>query len=227
MRRFIDIVSRVSNKRASLDLSLLREMQRGAPLLLENRMACLRKNYIPRIAAVVDEYNVPASSRPDFWNRPGRNPDERNAARLLDRVAQADPDRRKKNTQWLLNRPVIEGFGDDFDPNNEHDRAAAMQRIIRLVRAFAKRVGVRAEFRQGLGPGELELTDLYAKEPGSGGGSKVMAFLGELCDRHDINVLCKPEQPRNQRFYARFGFVRSPRHFGMLVRYPPLPADDD
>lgn len=74
----------------------------------------------------------------------------------------------------------------------------------------------------------IELTDLFAEEPGSGGGTKVMTLLGRLADELEITVYLRPESARNRNeFYPRFGFVDDKRNYGFMARYPALPADFD
>ena len=73
----------------------------------------------------------------------------------------------------------------------------------------------------------IELTDFFAEQPGTGGGSKVMTLLVTLCDELRMATYLRPSSSRNREFYARFGFVDDNRNFGFLARYPKLDDDDD
>lgn len=97
---------------------------------------------------------------------------------------------------------------------------------------FADQAGVDMALRQvpGGAVGDVELTDLFARETGKGAGTKVMTRLKELADSYGLNIYTTPSEPRNVEFYGRFGFERptgKPRYTGLpLVRYPPLNLDE-
>jgi GNAT superfamily N-acetyltransferase len=73
----------------------------------------------------------------------------------------------------------------------------------------------------------VTLTDLYAREPGSGTGSAVMRHMCEIADRAEINLYTDPEGPRSKAFYEKFGFERNRNNSPMLVRYADVPVWDD
>ena len=110
-------------------------------------------------------------------------------------------------------------------------RSPEAERVMQMVTAYAKRLKVQALFKPYNNPythfpNEIELTDFFAQKTGTGAGTKIMQFLAKLADQYGLNVYCHPESGRNTEFYGRFGFVRSSHH-GMLVRYPPMPDEDD
>ncbi|RYF20647.1 MAG: hypothetical protein EOO77_07610, partial [Oxalobacteraceae bacterium] len=81
---------------------LLLEMYNLRMTLLENRLAFLKTNYLPRIAEYLQTDAIPA----DIVRRTHMSteePIEARAEKLLNYVAGFDPDSTKKNTQWLLN----------------------------------------------------------------------------------------------------------------------------
>ena len=106
------------------------------------------------------------------------------------------------------------------DLNESDDTRDRARSLMAAATHFARSVGVRIRFKYPayIAP-EIEITDLYAKDPGSGGGTKLMTFLCGKADEEGFNLYVHPEQPRNKEFYGRFGFQRSPNHFGMLIRY--------
>jgi GNAT superfamily N-acetyltransferase len=73
----------------------------------------------------------------------------------------------------------------------------------------------------------VELTDLYARETGKGGGTKAMQRLIEDADARGLNLYLKPEQPRNVEFYQRFGFERDKKGFMVRRPFEPKPLDFD
>jgi hypothetical protein len=112
-----------------------------------------------------------------------------------------------------------------------HKGQSPAERVMQMVSAYAKRLKVHALFKQYTGPfssfpNEIELTDFFAQKTGTGAGTKIMQFLAKLADQYQLNVYCHPESERNREFYSRFGFRKS-SHWGMLVRYPPMPSEDD
>ena len=68
----------------------------------------------------------------------------------------------------------------------------------------------------------IELTDLYAAEPGKGSGSVVMRFLLEKSGVVGLPVYLRPSGPDARRFYERHGFLSDARAHGFMVRYPDL-----
>jgi hypothetical protein len=121
-------------------------------------------------------------------------------------------------------------FG-DFDEASDTSYDDRAQFIAEAVTACGLVHGVRAEMTPWAPYGQtmgVELTDLFADEPGLGGGTKVMQLLGELSDALEISIYLKPSSQRNREFYARFGFEEGKRETrGMLTRYPELAFDDD
>lgn len=73
----------------------------------------------------------------------------------------------------------------------------------------------------------IELTDLFANNPGSGFGTAVMTRLSELSDAHCLPVYLKPSGSRAREFYERFGYARDHNAVGFMVRYPTLEIDDE
>lgn len=97
------------------------------------------------------------------------------------------------------------------------------------VARFGRSVGVKVEWRYPFAhaEGEIELTGLNAKETGTGAGSKVMTYMGELADEAGLNVYVQPGSWRNHDFYARFGFEKTNKGSGgCLVRYSAMDPDD-
>ena len=111
----------------------------------------------------------------------------------------------------------------DVDDTSYDER---VERVKSQVEKFARSNGVDAAFApwvNSLGQTiAIELTDLFADNPGSGGGTKVMKLLCTLADEQKISVYLKPESGRNRNdFYPRFGFQNDKRNHGFMVRYPP------
>lgn len=119
-----------------------------------------------------------------------------------------------------------EGAADDtFDqrPLNDEEALAAGERMASAMQAYGKRNKVRTELRPSPfgNPWVIELTDLYAAEPGGGNGTKVMQQLVNMADESGLQVILKPESQRNKGFYERFGFVsRDTLNGRFMVRYP-------
>lgn len=84
---------------------------------------------------------------------------------------------------------------------------------------FAETVNVRLQCSQvpNGAYGDIEITDLYADEPGKGTGTIALQNLCDLADEYGFNLHLHPEIPRNKDFYARFDFVREKN-----PRYPYL-----
>jgi GNAT superfamily N-acetyltransferase len=90
---------------------------------------------------------------------------------------------------------------------------------------FGDQAGVDVYIRA-LPCGEIELTDLFARETGKGAGTKVMNRLCELADAAGLNIYTTPSEPRNVTFYGRFGFETSRRYWGLpLERLQPPPKE--
>lgn len=90
------------------------------------------------------------------------------------------------------------------------------------ARRYARRVDVTMyvqRYRDG-----LEVTDLYAREPGKGNGSKALTALLRLADAASLPVRLRPACAHSRRFYERHGFALDPRLFATLVRFPPVNA---
>ncbi|MFL6728063.1 MAG: hypothetical protein ACJ8FS_16345 [Sphingomicrobium sp.] len=106
--------------------------------------------------------------------------------------------------------------------------SADVERVAQEIADYADSVGVDAAAQQRIGrfAPELELTDLFAREPGKGAGTKVMKELIKKADKAGLNVAVYPTSERNVKFYNRFGFVREDGGRGMLVRQQPLSEED-
>jgi GNAT superfamily N-acetyltransferase len=111
-------------------------------------------------------------------------------------------------------------------------RSEAVSLIKAEIEKFANDTGVDMNVKQVVdgAEGDIELTDMFARETGKGAGTKVMEKFVELADRHGLNIYTTPSEPRNVEFYSRFGFERppgKPRYTGLpLVRYPRLDIND-
>lgn len=82
--------------------------------------------------------------------------------------------------------------------------------VCRSAEEYAESVNVRLQAHQvpfGT-PGNIEITDLYADEPGRGDGTKALQNLCDLADEYGHDLFLHPECERNKAFYARFGFIR-------------------
>ena len=126
------------------------------------------------------------------------------------------------------------GSLDDFERKFGAREEAPYEDIVNYVQASVVALGARHNVHvemqawapYGAATG-VELTDLFAKEPGNGGGTKVMTLLADLSDELRISVYLRPSSSRNREFYARFGFEDDKRNFGFLARYPKFDDDDD
>jgi hypothetical protein len=103
------------------------------------------------------------------------------------------------------------------------------ERTMGRIAAYARRLGIHAVFRLWNNPHSgqphgIELTDFFARETGTGAGTKVMTYLSKLCDEGRVTCYTHPSSMRNTQFYKRFGF-NSSQHHGLLVRFPPIPDD--
>jgi predicted chitinase len=121
----------------------------------------------------------------------------------------------------------------ELDPRDPDDVSydEKVERIKNQVEKFASLNGVNAILQPWKPSGQtigIELTDLYADNPGSGGGSKVMMLLCKLADEEQISIYLRPESARNRNeFYPRFNFENDKRHYGFMVRYPPFEDIDE
>jgi GNAT superfamily N-acetyltransferase len=107
---------------------------------------------------------------------------------------------------------------------------ARVELLSEAMAEFVADMPIVAEFRPwaNLVTGDIqgiELTDLFADEPGRGAGTTFMRELGRLADETDLTVYVHPDSVRAREFYERFGFERSAAA-RCLVRYPPLPIGD-
>lgn len=120
----------------------------------------------------------------------------------------------------------VEAFLDHWrasDAYGEPPIAESVRFVGNLVREFAQSKGVVAEFAAWAPFGQttgLELTDLFADEPGSGAGTQVMQELARLADQVGISVYLRAADTRSREFYERCGYEQSKGHFGFMVRYP-------
>lgn len=113
---------------------------------------------------------------------------------------------------------------------HEHDdeRTQAARRMMADVTRFARSIGVQIRFRYpAFHAPEIEVTDLNAKVLGAGAGTQVMNYLSTAADEAQFNIYIAPATPRNKEFYARFGYARSDRHPGLLIRYCSYDSEDD
>lgn len=116
----------------------------------------------------------------------------------------------------------------DYETTEEH--IAAAQRICLMVKAKSKRMAIRIELRPELrdtGFGEpmcngICVTDLYAKEPGSGEGTKLMEFLFGLANEAGLAVYLNAEGPRSARFYEKLGMERDTSGRHQFVKHAEL-----
>jgi hypothetical protein len=116
-----------------------------------------------------------------------------------------------------------------FSENEGNPTPTDVENIAAKINRFARQLRVTAELRQ-LPEAHfpaIELTDLFADNPGTGGGSKVMAELVRLADEAELNVYLRPSNQENKIFYSRFGFEKDNDHFGMMVRYPESDSDEE
>ena len=102
--------------------------------------------------------------------------------------------------------------------------------VIARVEHYADKVGVDARLQPwtpfpGVMSG-IELTDFFARQPGTGAGSKVMSKLLALADDIRLPVYLKPSSPRAREFYSRFGFEADSRHPGFMLRAVELTEED-
>lgn len=72
----------------------------------------------------------------------------------------------------------------------------------------------------------IELTDLFAQEPGTGAGTKVMNFIKEQVNELRLPLYLRPSSDRSRGFYARCGLVPDRRNLGFMVLYPSLDEEE-
>jgi hypothetical protein len=96
MRGFIDAVQ---SGRVSLLEAKSAEIERLSFLLLEGRVDFLRGQYVPRIEKLLLDFQIPE----DIEHAIDAEEGAMFAEKLFNHVVAADPDRAKKNSQWLLN----------------------------------------------------------------------------------------------------------------------------
>lgn len=135
-----------------------------------------------------------------------------------------------RSLAWEYNLDVeqVERMEAQFEDMPMRERLAQLK--VEIER-FADLNGVDMTVQQvpGGAEGDVELTDLFARETGQGRGTKVMERFAELADRYGLNIYTHPAEPRNVEFYARFGFKRPAKlRYGFLplVRYPPLDIEE-
>lgn len=104
-----------------------------------------------------------------------------------------------------------------------------VQQLKEEIEAFAALNRVRANLEAWSPFGAIsgvQLTDLFAEEPGNGAGSRVMRKLHELADEVRLPIYLRPAGPDSRRFYERHGYVQARGAFAHLVRFPTLTEDD-
>lgn len=92
---------------------------------------------------------------------------------------------------------------------------------------FARGTDVQLLLRYHPDGNAIEITDLNAKTPGTGAGTKVMGHICGLADENEVNLLVLPSTSRNKAFYERFGFERFGRGGGLLIRYCAWDPEED
>lgn len=121
---------------------------------------------------------------------------------------------------------LIHGYDDELQDVPYDARVAAM---LTDIEAYGTSHGVRTHM-QPWGPygtvTGIELTDLYADEPGSGGGTLVMNRMTTLADGLSLAIYLRPEGSRSRTFYSRFGFDACAKLHGFMARYPKLDPED-
>lgn len=130
----------------------------------------------------------------------------------------------------------LQALIEEADGNiREVDLRARVQYLARSVEVFASEHAVHAALRPWDPMGSVtgvELTDLYANEPGAGQGALVMRHLTRLAQDLGVVVYLRADGPRSREFYARAGFVPVPSRScggagGFLAWYPPVQDEDD
>lgn len=70
----------------------------------------------------------------------------------------------------------------------------------------------------------VEITDLYAEEPGKGVGTTFMNLLLGITDKAEVSVYVRPACSRSRAFYSRFSFM--PCLFCLLAHHYPIDLDE-
>jgi hypothetical protein len=116
----------------------------------------------------------------------------------------------------------------------EYDSARKMMkaagRLCSDVHSFASKLPIRVTMRPDIRYGNcmgIEINELYADEPGSGAGTRVMKEILRLADAAGLNVYTNAEGPRSSEFYKKFGFQRETSGRHQLVWYPDLGEEYD
>lgn len=102
--------------------------------------------------------------------------------------------------------------------------------LIAEVEAFAANASVHAclaPWRPFGAISGVEVTDLFAEQPGKGHGTQVMNKLHELADEVRLPVYTRPSGPDSRRFYERHGYVAARGASYFLVRFPQLSEDEE
>lgn len=165
-----------------------------------------------------------AKMRADFYKGP-REPGDL----LKSKIAKAEYEKNQAASALRGEWEKFKGRFKDKFLEEEDPAPTDIENISAKVIYFARQLGVTAELRQ-LPEAHfpaIELTDLFADNPGTGGGSKVMSELVRLADEAGLNVYLKPSNQGNKVFYSRFGFEKDNDHFGMMVRYPESESDEE
>lgn len=97
--------------------------------------------------------------------------------------------------------------------------------ILRLTKDMPGIVGVKPFTWQGYCHG-VEITDLYADEPGQGFGTEVIVTILRLTDKAELNVIVCPDGQRSKAFYEKRGFEVCHRYLS-LIHFYPLPEGYD
>lgn len=112
-----------------------------------------------------------------------------------------------------------------MDRDDEDHYANAAIVVEEAAEAFARRHAVTLEMQAWKPHGAVtgvEITDLFADEPGKGNGSRVMEAVASLADAAGLGVYLRPSSPRNSAFYERHGYQKDTQHRGVMVRYSAL-----
>ena len=114
----------------------------------------------------------------------------------------------KNAIEWDEMPPATRGYAFEMQASSLRLCEDEEEHIITHIKEFAKQHGILIELSSEAGfiPG-ITVTDLYADNPGSGGGTKVLNELISLADQHEVMLFIWPEGERNRLFYERFGFV--------------------
>ncbi|HWS26419.1 MAG TPA: LPD23 domain-containing protein [Xanthomonadales bacterium] len=131
---------------------------------------------------------------------------------------------------------ALQALIEEADGNiHEVDLRARVECLARSVEVFAAEHAVYAALRPWDPMGSVtgvELTDLYANEPGAGQGTLVVRHLTGLAQDLGVVVYLRADGPRSREFYARAGFVPVPSRSrggagGFLAWFPPVQKEDE